>query len=506
MGGRGVGWRNVALVLAFVACERVDPDKEVRRTTSTSESHERHFFAVVNGDTEQFIYLDQFRTYVDTLAAYGVTGLRLWIPWQVVCTTCGPTLLTLSVEHRPGRYDFSQVFQRVDYAVQHGLAVILTIDWTGHLSTDPLGPGAHSVLPTDFGLDDVMLCRDRHGTDVPFEYRGTRVPRFEKPAVRDRLLRFVDATVTQFRARYGDSVLYYGFVFSPFGEAEFPPLADSLPDTSPESLSAFREWLRTRYPTASSASEAWLRPEAFRSFDQIEILDGQPPPPTGTAPQSYLDFAAFREASLGRFLAAIRDHVHAAGGRALVQFGSVWDSSAASRGTIGFGHLASGYDLLVVDDDPNYDHAFSMDYVRSNIAVPFGSELDSICALACRSRDSARCCDAKTFPLNVDLEYGATRMKAQVDDTFARGGTFIGMANWEPFYSIAFRSLAPTLAYTVGQEPRNPLPVSAITIDLSQRDLYVHHNDPAYVDRLLSAHAALREQAISINLNLRYDL
>src|SRR5262249_32196592 len=157
----------------------------------------------------------------------------------------------------------------------------------------------------------------------------------------------------QFRARYGDAILYYSFVFNTTGENEYAlgPIP-SFCDTSPDARTNFQSWLSSRYGTPEAVAQAWERSPPFNSFSQIQILDGKAAPPPGEAPQAYLDFMAYREHALGDFLRAIRDTIHAAGGRALAQYGSVWDVLAAKRGTFGFGRQIAGFDLVVVDDAP----------------------------------------------------------------------------------------------------------------------------------------------------------
>ena len=62
-----------------------------------------------------------------------------------------------------------------------------------------------------------------------------------------------------------------------------------------------------------------------------------------------------------------------------VQFGCVWDAACVRRCTLGFADLAESADLVIVDDAPGFDHAFSMDYIAGALGESdkeFGNEID----------------------------------------------------------------------------------------------------------------------------------
>jgi len=470
----------------------------------------RLFQNMIYAGSPWFIFQDQFEPYVDAMAAAGIDGLHVIGLWRMRCSGCQAGLLDVDTEPAPGVYDFSPYFARLDYAigVRH-MPVILSFMWAGRLESDPVDQGPVPTLPPFLGIDDVAMFRDASGRDLPYENDGrTKVPRFLKGAVRTVMLDYVSAVVRQFRARYGDAILYYSFAFNTTGENEFSVPAPGLYlDSSPEAAAGFQAFVKGRYPSPEAVSTAWGRTPAFATFDEVRILDGNPPPTSGQAPQAYLDFMAYREAALGGFLHDIRDRVHAEGGRVMAQFGSVWDGLATGRGTLGFGPMVEGFDLVVVDDAPFYDHGFSMDYVRTNAdGVPFGNEADTPAFLGCRSGDLAKC--QADFPANIDADYGNVRLNDQMAQTYNRGGTFFDIANWDPYYQVAFKLFGPALDSTVlaVAQPVTLVPTPTAVQTLSLRDLYVHHEDAAYWTAVLATHASLGGKTAPIRVTLDRDL
>lgn len=475
-------------------------------------SPHRLFFNTVNAGGP-ILFQPDFEAYIDATLAHGIHDLHIAGQQRQRCFQCAPTAIDIDTEPALGSYDFSVYFQRLDYAItQKGMHVVLQFNLAGRLDTDPASPGAYNALPPFFGVDDVMLARASNGTDAVFTSSPpasgmTKVPRFEKPAVRAALLDYVTAVVTQFRARYGDSIDYYSFTFNTTGENEYP-LGGGLTDTSPDAATAFRRWLAIRYATPQDVSTAWGHTPAFTSFGEIQILDGAAPPAIGAAPRAYLDFMAYREAALRGFLGAIRDRVHAAGGKVIAQYGSVWDVASATRGTFGFGSQIGGFDLVLIDDAPNYDHRYSMDYTRTNSpGVPFGNEGDSACDLACLSGDLASCCDAATYPAGIDVAFGITRLDAQVSQSYAYGATYFDLANWDNFYTSAFDEFALSLTRAVTLADLPPTTVSTCNSQaLSLAQLYTHHDDASYIDQTIAAHAALGGNTCPVAVVVTPDL
>jgi hypothetical protein len=495
------------------------PDASCAEPDAGIDGGQRLFFNSVNAGSAQLIFQSDFQGYVDAMVDAGLGGLHVFGQWRQRCYQCaGGTPIDMNTEPTLGVYDFSQYFQRLDYAITgRGMIVVLSFNFSGRLDTDPPSTGAYNALPAFLDAGEVMTYRDASGADVV--YAGTppvsgmtKIPRFENPLVRAALLDFVTAVVTQFRARYGQAILYYAFTFNPTGENEYVVTEGLQPgsfvDTSSDATSAFQQWLASRYSTPADVSTSWGTSPPFTSFNEIRMLNGQPPPPTGQAPAAYLDVMAYREAALGAFLREVRDRVHAAGGRVMAQFGSVWDSSSAQRGTFGFGRQIPGFDLVVIDDSPDYDHLFSMDYTRTNSpGVPFGIELDAPCRFGCSSGNEASCCDASTFPANIDVNYGTTRMDAQLSDGYQRGATYVDLANWDNFYTSAFTLFAPALDAGELLSYGESSAVSACPAQsLSLRGLYAQHENQNYINLILQAHNQLGGPSIPVAVIVNYDL
>lgn len=492
--------RSLVTLLPLLALLAPGPATAVRR----------QLLNTVSATSAAFIDLGEYQAYVDTVHARGISRLRVAGVWRMKCYLCAPDTIEFNTNPAPGVYDFSAYFERLDYAiVTKGMKAVVCFNLTGRFDSEPLDPGAQRVLPAFLGSADVMLYRNASGQDLRFSSNKIKSPRFEEPGVRAAILDFVTAVVTQFLARYGNDVLAFSFTFGQYGESEYPLVPyPGICDTSPEAEAAFQAWLAAHYATPEHVSTAWGRSPPFTSFDEIEILDGAPPPLRGIAPPAYLDFAAYREAALGAFLADIRDRVHAAGGRIFAQFGSVWDANASVRGTLGFGQHVGGLDLVLIDDAPTYDHNFSMDYTRTNSpGVPFGNEVDAPCVLGCESGKLPQCCDIATFPDYVNIPLGIAQMNAQVSESYERGATWVDLANWDNFYTEAFALYATAVANAVTLAEA---PVSAVVADdtmrVSLRDLYVHHHDQGYVNQLIAAHHALGGETFPIAVVLDYDL
>jgi len=469
----------------------------------------------VNAGGAQLLFQDEFEAYVDATLQTGIHDLHVFGQLRQRCYQCAaPGPVDIDTAPAVRSYDFGEYFRRLDYAITaKRMRVVLSMNLTGRFDTDAPSPGAYNALPPYFGVEDVMTYRNSAGADViyagsPPVSGQTKIPRFEKPPVRALLLDYATALVTQFRARYGDAILYYSFTFNTTSENEYALIGGSFVDTSPDAAAAFRAWLATRYATPQAVSTAWGRTPAFTDFAQIGILDGQPPPLVGAAPRAYLDFMAYRETALASFLGAIRDRVHAAGGRVMAQYGSVWDSLSAMRGTYGFGRQIPGFDLVLVDDAPGYPHDFSMDFVRTNrpAGIPFGNEVDAPCLLGCTSGDLALCCDAATFPQHIDVAYGMRRMDEQVAQSYALGALYVDLANWDNFYRSAFSAFAPSLGKATTLAAGMPTaPVAVQTQSLSLLQLYMHHEDQSYLDQLVTTHASLA-QGGPVAVMVDYDL
>lgn len=191
----------------------------------------------------------------------------------------------------------------------------------------------------------------------------------------------------------------------------------------------------------------------------------------------------------------------------MLQFGSVWDVLSSSRGTFGFGRQITGFDRVVVDDAPEYDHRYSMDVTRTNTpGVPFGNELDAPCRFGCTT-NANQCCNAPTYPTYNDIPAGIAGVDAQVSQSYERGASWVDLANWDNFYTTAFGLFGTSLASAVGlSNMLVSVPVAVDTQHVSLRALYLKHHNSAYIDSLVAAHAAMGGASQPIAVALIYDL
>ena len=476
-----------------------------------AEAARRRFFNTVNATSAAFLYQSQFEAYVDSMAACGIGSLRVAGQWRLKCHQCAPDTMDVNTNPAPGVYDFGFYFDRLDYAVfTRGMKLMVCFNLGGKLPSDPLAGGSQPVWPEFLGDADAMMYRASPGVDLTYSFNLIRTPRIARPSTRASMLAFAGEVVRQFLARYGDAVLGFSFTLAHFGEAEYPLAGyPYFCDTSPDAAAAFRPWLAGHYGTPQAVAAAWGHSPPFTSFDQIQILDGQGSPPIGQAPAAYLDFMAYREDALGSFLHEVRDTVHANGGQVMAQFGSVWDVLSTTRGTVGFGRQVEGFDLVVVDDAPGYDHTFSMDYTRTNTpGVPFGNEADAPCQMGCTTGNTSQCC----YPWPGNPYWSESLAKTQFDayfeQSYPRGATWMDLANWDNFYDDgAFAIYAAQVANAVAMasQPVTTV-VAADTQHVSQRDWYVHHHESAFVNGLVATHAALGGQSTPIAVALAYDL
>ncbi|HLX12961.1 MAG TPA: beta-galactosidase [Bacteroidota bacterium] len=482
------------------------------KISAQEQTNHRLFVNSIKDLSGQFQNEKLFREYIDSMKTYGITTLRVWGHWGMKCVACAPSLIDIKTEPSPGKFDFSLYFKRLDYAIDSaGMDLILCMNFAGKFDYDSLNSGPQAVLPPFIGPDDIMFYRNNQGKDLMFSTTNNRqikIPRFEKPAVRTLMLDYVSDVVREFRSRYGNKILFYSFTFTQSDENEYPLLGTpQFCDVSSDALDGFRQWLKLQYGKPERVSDAWGRSSRFNDYSEIQILDGQPPPPRGKAPQAYLDFMAYREWALAGFMGEIRDRVHEGGGRVMAQYGSAWDAASATRGTYGFGRQVKGFDLIVIDDDPTYDHNFSMDYIRANAGgIAFGSELEPPCWLGCEKTIDI-CCDATKFPLEVNIPLGMKQMDSQVLSTYRWGGSWVDLANWDAYFKKAFPLYRASL--------RNALVLSAdsisrvipsATMELSLKELYIHHHDKDYLSDILRRYNDMGGGKQPISIVIKYDL
>ncbi|MFA6110367.1 MAG: beta-galactosidase [Candidatus Latescibacterota bacterium] len=317
----------------------------------------------------------RFVPLVDSARAVGFNAVRVHLPWY-------------TVEATPGVYEHLELFDaRLDCVIRDlGLKAVISIDLTRR-RPDEVVPAA--ALQQD---DAGMLA---HGVNDRY------MMSFASDAVVQAAADFVRFVVDRYLHRYGaDAVLAYNITYSLYCESEYW-VGGRLLDYSPAARQGFRRWLGSRFGTVAAVNADWSTD--YSSLDEIE-------PPTSFAGKIGLRWYQFRHAMLKQVNDRMAQAVHgvAAGLKVGQQYGSVWDSQAAARGTIAFPALCEQADLVCVDDAPDYPFAWSMDLLRGSLP---GKEI-------------ANECDRPA--IGSDSQY---LRQAQV--SFAHGAACLFFANWD---------------------------------------------------------------------------
>ena len=296
-----------------------------------------------------------FREHVEAARSRGFDGIRITAPWH-------------RLEPEAGRFDFSEVDERMAVVAEAGMVAVIDIDcgrgrpaWTDREET----AARHR---------DGSVCL--YSGPPPYPAHGQRCDSRRMPSVAHSLVRAGMARAAgelarHVRSRWGDRVLFVYVVFSMPQETEFfcprPAGGDPWIDFSTAAQEGFRDWLRERFESLETLNRAWGR--RYGSWDQATLQSAHP-----------WDFFSYRTETLGRLLDEIADRVHETpGARAGAQFGCIWDGLAMQRGTVDAERLVRRLDVMFVDDGPPaiFNNRFSMDRTRAAGGDrEFGDEID----------------------------------------------------------------------------------------------------------------------------------
>ncbi len=297
-----------------------------------------------------------FERLVDRAHRQGFSTVRLHLSW-------------FHAEKTPGVYDFAPYDEQIAYIVSKGMDVILTVDLQRkvRIAEDGTKTALDAVIDTDefqyaYGAD----------THVPETNYGTAMVSYASPRGTECMVRFYGAALKHFAEAFGSDVIAYAFpTFTPFCETEY--WCAGAYDYSVHMKRAFEAYLAEIYQTVSDLNLD-LGTD-YPSFAEVVMPDDSDRGTLGVL------FYQCRH----RVLKALIDRLADAQKTAApdipfaVQFGCVWDGAAVRRCTYGFADLSEKADLVVVDDAPGFDHAFSMDYVASVLdggGKVFGNEID----------------------------------------------------------------------------------------------------------------------------------
>lgn len=297
-----------------------------------------------------------FEQLVDRAHIQGFTTIRLHLSW-------------FNAEKTPGVYDFAPYDEQIAYVTSKDMDVILTVDLQRKVRTAE--DGSKTALDAVIDTDEFQYAyeSDSHVPDTSY---GTAMVSYASPRGTECMVRFYGAAIRHFAERFGHKVIAYAYpTFTPFCETEY--WCVGAYDYSVHMKRAFEAYLGGTYQTVNDLNLD-LGTE-YRTFAEVPM-----PADTDRGPLGVLFYQCRH-----RVLKALIDRLadvqknEAPDIPFAVQFGCVWDAASIRRCTLGFADLSETADLVVVDDAPGFDHAFSMDYAASALdgsGKTFGNEID----------------------------------------------------------------------------------------------------------------------------------
>ena len=323
---------------------------------------------------------ENFEATVDAAAETGFNAIKVHIPWSRVEAT------------EKGEYDFSAFDPMIEYVVKtKGMKVAISLDLTRRADD--------KVIPLDQMMYDPQgnLCK---GGSI--DGMRTMISFCSESAV-NAAVSFYTAAVERYEARYSSDVLFYLPAFSQYAESEYWCAGEY--DYSDLARARFYDFLIDKYKDIN-ALNAVLGTE-YTAFGQIEL-------PSTTASDNLGQlWYQFRHQKLKAMIdkLAVAQKTVAPNSKYALQFGSIYDAASPVRCTLAAGDLTELADVVWIDDGPNSEHEFSMDYANAALAphIQLAQEIDG--------------------PHQV----GATPEKYldQGMDAFSRGCTYLSIANWE---------------------------------------------------------------------------
>ena len=320
---------------------------------SVTENKRRLAYVIWNFDICPW---EDFTSLVDRISHQGFTTVRLHLSW-------------FNAETVPGIYDFSPYDEQIAYIAAKGMDVILTVDLQRKIQIGE--DGEKTAVDAVITSDEFQYA---HGADtyIAETQYGTVMVSYASEIGTDAMLRFYGAAVRHFARTFGHDVIAYAYpTFTPYCETEY--WCAGAYDYSDHMKRAFAAFLSDSYEKIDDLNLD-LGTE-YAAFDEVPMPDDSERGALGVL------FYQCRHKVLKSLIDRLADvqKTEAPDIPFAVQFGCVWDGASVRRCTYAFADLSEHADLVVVDDAPGFDHAFSMDYVASVLSdgkKAFGNEID----------------------------------------------------------------------------------------------------------------------------------
>ena len=320
---------------------------------SVTENKRRLAFVIWNFDICPW---EDFTALVDRVCRQGFTTVRLHLSW-------------FNAETLPGVYDFAPYDGQISYIAAKGMDVILTVDLQRKVHTRE--DGRKTAVDAVIDSDEFQYANGADTYIAETQY-DTAMVSFASTRGTDAMVRFYSAAVNHFAQTFGHEVIAYAYpTFTPYCETEY--WCDGAYDYSDHMKRAFAAFLADTYEKIEDLNLD-LGTE-YEAFDEVPMPDDSE---RGTLGVLFYQCRHRVLKSLIDRLAEVQ-RIAAPGIPFAVQFGCVWDAAGVRRCTYAFAELCEHADLVVVDDAPGFDHAFSMDYLASVLdgsGKAFGNEID----------------------------------------------------------------------------------------------------------------------------------
>lgn len=397
----------------------------------------------------------QFESIVDAAAETGFNAIKVHIPWSRVEST------------KAGEYDFSAFDPMIEYVVKtKGLKVAISIDLTRRADDKIIG------------LDQMMydpsgnLCK---GGSI--DGMRTMISFCSESAV-NAAVAFYSAAVERYEAKYASDVLFYLPAFSQYAESEYWCAGEY--DYSEPAKAQFHAFLQEKYADIHALNA--VTGTDYTAFDQVV------PPSTVASDNLGQLWYQFRHQKLKQMIdaLAVAQKQISPDSKYALQFGAIHDAASLSRGTLAAAELAELADVVWIDDGPNTEHEFSLDYSNGTFAphIMLAQEIDG------------------------PRQTGATPEKYldQGMDAYTRGCTYLSIANWsidqdyrnyewvwKQLIDTWFGDHVPEVIDTTLTEP---------AMEISLTDLLRKGNPGAFI----TSYYALAKDGEFVNITVKDDL